>query len=97
VRLVISVLNHLFFLLASQLSYAHHLRPFKNPNFMKNVNRRAKNLKTVWVKREKGKELRESRRLAREELMKTDPEAARRIPDEAPNYCSFRCWTGGGF
>ena len=52
---------------------------------MKNVNRRAKNLKTVWVKREKGKELRESRRLAREELMKTDPEAARRIPDEAPS------------
>jgi len=35
--------------------------------------------------RERERAERESRRLAREELMKTDPEAARRIPDEAPS------------
>jgi len=53
---------------------------------MKNVNRRAKNLKTVLgQERERERAERESRRLAREELMKTDPEAARRIPDEAPS------------
>jgi len=35
--------------------------------------------------RERERAERELRRLAREELMKTDPEAARRIPDEAPS------------
>ncbi|KAF5349030.1 hypothetical protein D9758_012728 [Tetrapyrgos nigripes] len=33
--------------LAEQLSYLHLPRPFKNPNYTKNINRRAKTLKNV--------------------------------------------------
>ena len=33
--------------LAEQLSYLQYPRPFKNPNYTKNANRRTKNLKAV--------------------------------------------------
>ncbi|KAF8186245.1 hypothetical protein BJ912DRAFT_904912 [Pholiota molesta] len=73
--------------LAGQLSYLHQPRPFKNPNYIKNVNRRAKNLKTVLgQERERERTEREAKRLEREELAKTDPEAANKIPEEAPTY-----------
>ncbi|KDR73165.1 hypothetical protein GALMADRAFT_251737 [Galerina marginata CBS 339.88] len=76
--------------LAVQLSYLHQPRPFKNPHYTKNVNRRAKNLKTVLAQeRERERAEREARRLEREELMKTDPQAAVDIPEEAPTYTTI--------
>ncbi|KAF9543793.1 hypothetical protein CPC08DRAFT_716646 [Agrocybe pediades] len=65
--------------LAVQLSYLHHPRPFKNANYTKNVNRRAKNLKN------KG-------RLEREEAARANPNAAAAagdIPEEAPTYTTI--------
>ncbi|KAF8623747.1 hypothetical protein AX15_006192 [Amanita polypyramis BW_CC] len=54
--------------LAEQLSYMHLPRPFKNPNYNKNVNRRAKNLKAViGQEREREKAERERRRLLKQE------------------------------
>ncbi|KAJ3576834.1 hypothetical protein NP233_g177 [Leucocoprinus birnbaumii] len=49
--------------LAEQLSYLHLPKPFKNPNYTKNVNRRVKNLKTILgQEREREKNERERRR-----------------------------------
>jgi len=49
--------------LAEQFSYLHSPRPFKNPNYTKNVNRRAKNLKAVLAQeRERERAERERRR-----------------------------------
>ncbi|KAF9451433.1 hypothetical protein P691DRAFT_807789 [Macrolepiota fuliginosa MF-IS2] len=49
--------------LAEQLSYLHLPKPFKNPNYTKNVNRRVKNLKTVLgQERERERAERERRR-----------------------------------
>ncbi|KAL0959131.1 hypothetical protein HGRIS_014423 [Hohenbuehelia grisea] len=54
--------------LAEQLSYLHHPRPFKNPDYTKNVNRRTKNLKTVLgQERERERAERERKRVEREE------------------------------
>lgn len=54
--------------LAEQLSYLHSPRPFKNPNYTKNVNRRAKNLKNVLSQeRERERAERERRRVEKEE------------------------------
>ena len=59
--------------LAEQLSYLHNPRPFKNPNYTKNVNRRAKNLKAVLTQeRERERVERERRRQEREEKMQVD-------------------------
>ncbi|KAF8344940.1 hypothetical protein F5887DRAFT_968625 [Amanita rubescens] len=50
--------------LAEQLSYMHLPRPFKNPAYNKNVNRRAKNMKAIISQeREREKAERERRRL----------------------------------
>lgn len=58
--------------LAEQLSYLHSPRPFKNPNYTKNVNRRAKNLKNVLAQeRERERTERERKRVERE-MMKMD-------------------------
>lgn len=52
--------------LAEQLSYMHLPRPFKNPAYNKNVNRRAKNMKAIISQeREREKAERERRRLLR--------------------------------
>lgn len=54
--------------LAEQLSFLHYPRPFKNPNYTKNLNRRTKNLKTVLTQeRERERAERERRRLEKEE------------------------------
>lgn len=59
--------------LAEQLSYLHSPRPFKNPAYTKNVNRRAKNLKAVLTQeRERERVERERRRVGREERMDVD-------------------------
>ncbi|KAF9042155.1 hypothetical protein BJ165DRAFT_1485924 [Panaeolus papilionaceus] len=61
--------------LAAQLSYLHSPRPFKNPNYTKNINRRAKNLKTVLgQERERERAEREARRLEREEKARQETE-----------------------
>ncbi|KAK2463944.1 hypothetical protein APHAL10511_003995 [Amanita phalloides] len=66
--------------LAEQLSYMHLARPFKNPNYTKNVNRRAKNLKAIISQeREREKADRELRRLFRQG--KVDAQT----PPTAPN------------
>ncbi|KAF4610127.1 hypothetical protein D9613_010406 [Agrocybe pediades] len=79
--------------LAVQLSYLHHPRPFKNPNYTKNVNRRAKNLKNVLTaERERERAEREARRLEREEAARANPNAAAAagdIPEEAPTYTTI--------
>ncbi|PPQ63538.1 hypothetical protein CVT24_004768 [Panaeolus cyanescens] len=63
--------------LAAQLSYLHSPRPFKNPNYTKNINRRAKNLKAVLgQERERERAEREARRLEREEKLKQEAENA---------------------
>ncbi|KAF4610116.1 hypothetical protein D9613_010397 [Agrocybe pediades] len=76
-----------------QLSYLHHPRPFKNPNYTKNVNRRAKNLKNVLTaERERERAEREARRLEREEAAKANLNAAAvasDIPEEAPTYTTI--------
>ena len=70
--------------LAVQLSYLHHPRPFKNPAYTKNLNRRAKNSKTVLgQERDREKTEREMRRLRKEESMKDDPQASAVI-EEVP-------------
>ncbi|KAG5719372.1 Chromatin-remodeling complex subunit ies6 [Termitomyces sp. T112] len=49
--------------LGEQLSYLHNPRPFKNPNYTKNINRRAKNVKNVLSQeRERDRLEREKRR-----------------------------------
>lgn len=54
--------------LAEQLSFLHSPRPFKNPNYTKNFNRRTKNLKTVLTQeRERERAERERKRQEREE------------------------------
>jgi hypothetical protein len=69
---------------AEQLSYLHHPRPFKNPHYTKNVNRRVKNLKNVLAQeREREKQEREKRRLEKEQEMNVDS-----VPS-TPAYTGF--------
>lgn len=78
--------------LAAQLSYLHQPRPFKNLAYTKNVNRRAKNLKTVLgQERDREKAQREVRRLNKEESMKNDPQACLAVMEEVPSceLCPF--------
>ncbi|PAV17007.1 ino eighty subunit 6 [Pyrrhoderma noxium] len=57
---------------AESLSYLHYARPFKNPAYTKNTNRRTKNLKAVLTQeRERERAERERRRIEREEALKT--------------------------
>ncbi|KAL4080105.1 hypothetical protein V8B97DRAFT_1914210 [Scleroderma yunnanense] len=54
--------------LAEQLSFLHSPRPFKNPSYTKNLNRRTKNLKTVLTQeRERERAERERKRQQKEE------------------------------
>jgi len=67
--------------LVEQFSYLHVPKPFKNPSYTKNQNRRAKNLKTVLTQeREREKQDRERRRLEKEEAMDVDG-----VPPAAPS------------
>ncbi len=78
--------------LAEQLSYLHNPRPFKNPNYTKNVNRRAKNLKAVLTQeRERERVERERRRQEREQKMDVDGQpASNDVADEDLPTCQFR-------
>ncbi|KDQ55483.1 hypothetical protein JAAARDRAFT_159498 [Jaapia argillacea MUCL 33604] len=78
--------------LAEQFSYLHAPRPFKNPNYTKNVNRRAKNLKNVLTQeRERERVERERRRQEREEAMEVDEERREELntEDDMPFYTSI--------
>lgn len=61
--------------LAEQLSYLHSPRPFKNPAYTKNHNRRAKALKTVLTaERERERVERERKKAEKESRMAVDGE-----------------------
>ncbi|EJF56999.1 hypothetical protein BD309DRAFT_777421 [Dichomitus squalens] len=78
--------------LAEQLSYLQYPRPFKNPNYTKNTNRRTKNLKAVLTQeREREKNERERRRQEKEENMDVDGEQPAEDPleDDLPTYASI--------
>ena len=76
--------------LAEQLSYVNSPRPFKNPNYTKNVNRRAKNLKAVLgSERERERTEREKRRQEREEKMDVDGENAEEQTEEDLPTCEL--------
>ena len=67
--------------LAEQFSYLHNPRPFKNPNYIKNVNRRAKNLKAVLAQeRERERAEREKRRLEKMEGNAMDVDGKEEVP-----------------
>jgi INO80 complex subunit C len=73
------------------LSFLHSPRPFKNPNYSKNVNRRTKNLKTVLSQeRERERVERERRRQERLDDMDVDggPQS-RKIEEDMPTYTSI--------
>ena len=76
--------------MAEQLSYLHYPKPFKNPNYTKNVNRRAKNLKAVLgSERERERTEREKRRQEREEKMDVDGENAEEQTEEDLPTCKL--------
>jgi len=81
--------------LGEQLSYLHAPRPFKNPNYIKNINRRTKNLKTVLSQeRERERLERERRRAMREERVRNAGGDAMDIDgeedeEELPSYASI--------
>jgi len=76
--------------LAVQLSYLHEPRPFKNLAYTKNVNRRAKNLKTVLgQERDREKVEREVRRLKKEENTNDNVQASTGAMEEVPSYTTI--------
>ncbi|KAI0794816.1 hypothetical protein C8Q75DRAFT_712597, partial [Abortiporus biennis] len=77
--------------LSEQLSYLNEPRPFKNPHYAKNSNRRTKNLKTVLTQeRERERVEREKRRQEREEAMDVDGVTPDMTPEEdIPTYSSI--------
>ncbi|KAI0946672.1 hypothetical protein AcW1_010072 [Taiwanofungus camphoratus] len=77
--------------LAEQFSYLHHPRPFKNPNYVKNANRRTKNLKAMLTQeRERERVERERRRQEKEEQMEIDGERIETTAEEdIPTYSSI--------
>ncbi|TEB27849.1 hypothetical protein FA13DRAFT_839663 [Coprinellus micaceus] len=76
--------------LAEQLSYLNNPRPFKNPYYNKNVNRRAKNLKTVLTQeREKDRLRREALRQARAERTANGMDIDDGEDEEELNYSSI--------
>ncbi|TFK69243.1 hypothetical protein BDN72DRAFT_840731 [Pluteus cervinus] len=84
--------------LAEQFSYIHLPKPFKNPNYTKNVNRRAKNLKNVLSQeRERERSEREKRRLEKMDAEKGEDEmdvddnsnGASKVDEDIPTYSSI--------
>ncbi|KAG5353015.1 hypothetical protein C0989_011165 [Termitomyces sp. Mn162] len=72
--------------LGEQLSYLHNPRPFKNPNYTKNVNRRAKNVKNVLSQeRERDRLEREKRRQEKLDGDAMDVDAE----EDMPSYTSI--------
>ncbi|PCH37114.1 hypothetical protein WOLCODRAFT_134465 [Wolfiporia cocos MD-104 SS10] len=77
--------------LSEQFSYLQSPRPFKNPKYIKNANRRTKNLKAVLAQeRERERQERERRRQEKEESMDVDGEQREPTPEEEmPTYSSI--------
>ncbi|RPD65178.1 hypothetical protein L226DRAFT_249506 [Lentinus tigrinus ALCF2SS1-7] len=78
--------------LAEQLSYLHNPRPFKNPNYTKNSNRRTKNLKAVLTQeREREKNEREKKRQEKDASMDVDGQQAQEdlLVEDLPTYASI--------
>lgn len=73
--------------LAETLSYLNEPRPFKNPAYTKNANRRTKNLKTVLTQeRERERLEREKRRAEKEEeRMDVDSEEGAKKTTRSPS------------
>ncbi|KAF5371354.1 hypothetical protein D9615_009706 [Tricholomella constricta] len=75
--------------LAEQLSYLHNPRPFKNPNYTKNVNRRTKNLKNV-LSQERERERAERERRRQEKLEGTSMDVdGDEGEEDIPSYTSI--------
>ncbi|KAF5391129.1 hypothetical protein D9757_003020 [Collybiopsis confluens] len=81
--------------LAEQMSYGHLPRPFKNPEYTKNINRRAKNLKNI-LGQERERERTERERKKAEDAMELDEEIPTYLSIEAPpsvlpqkHYCDI--------
>jgi len=76
--------------LAEQLSYLHSPRPFKNPGYVKNVNRRTKNLKNVLSQeRERERSERERKRSERMEVDGEEGNSEYTQEEEIPTYTSI--------
>ncbi|KZP11665.1 hypothetical protein FIBSPDRAFT_799995 [Athelia psychrophila] len=76
--------------LGEQLSYLHSPRPFKNPHYTKNVNRRAKNLKAVLSQeRERERLERERKRLEREQRAENGEDAMDVDDEDADALTSY--------
>ena len=82
--------------LVEQFSYLHVPKPFKNPSYTKNQNRRAKNLKTVLTQeREREKQDRERRRLEAMDVDGVPPLASSDNPyEEDTPTCKSGCPCG---
>lgn len=66
----------------------HLPRPFKNPHYTKNVNRRTKNLKAVLThERDRERADRERRRQEKEDAMEVDGEPGDSTPEEEMPTC----------
>ncbi|KAG5644468.1 hypothetical protein DXG03_008369 [Asterophora parasitica] len=75
--------------LAEQLSYLRNPRPFKNPNYTKNANRRARNLKNV-LSQERERERTERERRRQEKLEGTSMDVDGDDSEEdLPSYTSI--------
>jgi INO80 complex subunit C len=85
------------------LSYLHFPRPFKNPEYTKNANRRTKNLKTVLTQeKERERADRERRRLEKEQSMDvdqdSDPSKAYAEEEEVPTCeCPYTVRFAGSY
>jgi INO80 complex subunit C len=84
--------------LSEQLSYLHSPRPFKNPNYTKNVNRRAKNLKAVLTQERERERVERERRRAEKEVTKMDVDgdgdgSMKQDVDEEEEIPTCLCWT----
>lgn len=80
--------------LSEQLSYTNAPRPFKNPAYNKNVNRRAKNVKNVLAQeRERERQERERRRQLKEEKMDIDGDVTKQqadlLEEDLPSCSSY--------
>ncbi|TDL19024.1 hypothetical protein BD410DRAFT_900509 [Rickenella mellea] len=76
--------------LIESLSYQHIPKPFKNPNYIKNINRRTKNLKAVLTQeRERERVERERRRQEREEEINAGRLSRDAPEEEIPTYTSI--------
>lgn len=76
--------------LVEQFSYVNGYRPFKNPEYTKNHNRRAKNLKAVLTQeRERERVEREKKRAEKQDGTAMDVDGDTGVEEEIPTYLSI--------